>query len=67
MDEATIGVVSLFTPQADELRAKLRQYGRQCVRVGIVHTFQGGECAVMVSSLVAGEGMYEGAIGLVYG
>ncbi|MFD0333886.1 AAA domain-containing protein [Streptomyces erythrogriseus] len=49
-DEATIGVVTPFTPQADELRAQLRQYGRQRVRVGTVHTFQGGERDVMVFS-----------------
>lgn len=65
-DEATIGVVTPFTPQADELRAQLKQYGRQRVRVGTVHTFQGGERDVMVFSLVAGEGMHDSAIGWVH-
>ncbi|MEU9168732.1 C-terminal helicase domain-containing protein [Streptomyces sp. NPDC048420] len=53
-------------PQADELRDQLRQYDQQRVRVGTVHTFQGGERDVMVFTLVAGEGMHAGAIGWVY-
>jgi len=64
--EATIGVVTPFKPQADELRAHLSQYDRHRVRVGTVHTFQGGERDVMVFSLVAGEGMHDGAIGWVH-
>ncbi|MFI6442237.1 DEAD/DEAH box helicase [Streptomyces sp. NPDC050759] len=65
-EDATIGVVTPFKPQADELRAQLRQYDQQRVRVGTVHTFQGGERDVMVFSLVAGEGMHAGAIGWVH-
>ncbi|MGW2651002.1 caspase, EACC1-associated type [Streptomyces sp. NPDC001393] len=65
-DEATIGVVTPFKPQADELRGRLKQYDRQRVRVGTVHTFQGGERDVMVFSLVAGEGMHDGAISWVH-
>ncbi|MEU6381491.1 AAA domain-containing protein [Streptomyces sp. NPDC046909] len=65
-EDATIGVVTPFKPQADELRDKLRQYDQQRVRVGTVHTFQGGERDVMVFSLVAGEGMHAAAIGWVH-
>nr|WSY56279.1 AAA domain-containing protein [Streptomyces sp. NBC_00886] len=63
--EATIGVVTPFRGQADELRDELRQYDEQRVRIGTVHTFQGGERDVMVFSLVAGNGMHPGAISWV--
>ncbi|MGP3951938.1 DEAD/DEAH box helicase [Streptomyces sp. 7N604] len=63
--EATIGVVTPFKGQAEELRSQLRRYDQERLRVGTVHTFQGGERDVMVFSLVAGAGMYPGAIGWV--
>ncbi|APU16303.1 MULTISPECIES: caspase, EACC1-associated type [Actinoalloteichus] len=50
--EATIGVVTPFAGQTALLKKQLTAYSR--VRVGTVHTFQGGECDVIVFSLVAG-------------
>ncbi|MEV7008938.1 AAA domain-containing protein [Streptosporangium sp. NPDC051022] len=61
--EATIGVVTPFKPQQEALRERLSHEKR--VRVGTVHTFQGGECDAMVFSLVAAEGMHSGAISWV--
>ncbi|RLV08238.1 hypothetical protein CTZ27_05270 [Streptomyces griseocarneus] len=61
---ATIGVVTPFKGQADALRKRLRAHEER-VRVGTVHTFQGGERDVMVFSLVAGQGMSPGAISWV--
>ncbi|OZM79660.1 AAA domain-containing protein [Pseudonocardia sp. MH-G8] len=63
--EATIGVVTPFKAQADALSDQLRQHDENQVRVGTVHTFQGGERDVMIFSLVAGTGMHTGAIGWV--
>ncbi|WP_328634219.1 caspase, EACC1-associated type [Streptomyces sp. NBC_00356] len=60
--EATVGVVTPFTAQADTLRKRLRPYDEERLRIGTVHTFQGGERDVMVFSLVAGEGMHPGAV-----
>ncbi|MFI6541586.1 DEAD/DEAH box helicase, partial [Nonomuraea sp. NPDC050547] len=60
--DATIGVVTPFKGQAEELRRQLSRYDRERLRVGTVHTFQGGERDVMVFSLVAGKGMHPGAI-----
>ncbi|TWF75621.1 AAA domain-containing protein [Pseudonocardia hierapolitana] len=60
--EATIGVVTPFTGQADALRRRLGRHGQERIRVGTVHTFQGGERDVMVFSLVAATGMHRGAI-----
>jgi hypothetical protein len=55
--EATIGVVTPYAAQSTDLRRQLGvgmgQHGDR-VRVGTVHTFQGGERDVMVLSLVAG-------------
>ncbi|MCC5479516.1 AAA domain-containing protein [Streptomyces sp. JA03] len=65
--EATIGVVTPFRAQADALRNRLSRYGEERLRVGTVHTFQGGERDVMVFSLVAGEGMHPGAVEWVAG
>lgn len=59
--DATIGVVTPFKAQADLVRRHLRAAGDR-VRVGTVHTFQGGERDVMIFSLVAGEGMRSGTI-----
>ncbi|QXJ21584.1 caspase family protein [Actinomadura graeca] len=57
--DATIGVVTPFKAQADAIQ---RRVGRDRVRVGTVHTFQGGERDVMIFSLVAGRGMRSGTI-----
>lgn len=63
--EATVGVVTPFAPQAEALRKRLRPYDEERLRIGTVHTFQGGERDVMVFSLVAGEGMHPGAVAWV--
>lgn len=59
-EDATIGVVTPFRAQQEELAAHWADEDR--VQVGTVHTFQGGERDAMVFSLVAGEGMRDGAI-----
>jgi hypothetical protein len=59
--DATVGVVTPYKAQAEAVRRLLsNDHGR--VRVGTVHTFQGGERDVMIFSLVAGQGMREGSI-----
>ncbi|MEU6825574.1 AAA domain-containing protein [Streptomyces atriruber] len=67
--EATIGVVTPFKGQAEELRRRLREIqdpaAPERLRIGTVHTFQGGQRDLMVFSLVAGEGMPSGSIGWV--
>ncbi|MFI6345197.1 AAA domain-containing protein [Streptomyces sp. NPDC050560] len=63
--DATVGVVTPFTAQAEALRKRLRPYDEERLRIGTVHTFQGGERDVMVFSLVAGEGMHPGAVAWV--
>ncbi|MFG2113599.1 AAA domain-containing protein [Streptomyces sp. NPDC048718] len=65
--EATVGVVTPFSAQAEALRSRLLPYDEERVRIGTVHTFQGGERDVMVFSLVAGEGMRPGAMEWVGG
>ncbi|MFI9626991.1 AAA domain-containing protein [Streptomyces sp. NPDC052042] len=65
--EATVGVVTPFTAQAETLRKRLRPYDEERLRIGTVHTFQGGERDVMVFSLVVGEGMHPGAVEWVAG
>jgi hypothetical protein len=65
--EATVGVVTPFAPQAEALRKRLRPYDEERLRIGTVHTFQGGERDVMVFSLVVGEGMHPGAVEWVGG
>ncbi|MEU5432996.1 AAA domain-containing protein [Streptomyces sp. NPDC020719] len=65
--EATVGVVTPFTAQAETLRKRLRPYDEERLRIGTVHTFQGGERDVMVFSLVAAEGMHTGAVEWVSG
>ncbi|WP_016697306.1 caspase, EACC1-associated type [Actinoalloteichus spitiensis] len=62
-DDATIGVVTPFKAQQSELDRQLGDHDR--VRVGTVHTFQGGERDAVVFSLVAGESMSPGAINWV--
>ncbi|MFC9746693.1 caspase, EACC1-associated type [Streptomyces niveus] len=65
--EATVGVVTPFTAQAETLRKRLRPYDEERLRIGTVHTFQGGERDVMVFSLVAAEGMHSGAVEWISG
>ncbi|MFE9402250.1 AAA domain-containing protein [Streptomyces sp. NPDC006530] len=65
--EATVGVVTPFAPQAEALRRRLRPYDERRLRIGTVHTFQGGERDVMVFTLVAGDGMHPGAVEWVAG
>ncbi|PKW17618.1 caspase, EACC1-associated type [Saccharopolyspora spinosa] len=62
-DKATIGVVTPFKPQ-QKLLARHWQ-GEDRVRVGTVHTFQGGERDAMVFSLVASKEMSKGALNWV--
>ncbi|WP_280252446.1 AAA domain-containing protein [Nocardia abscessus] len=60
-DDTTVGVVTPFKAQAEVIR---QQLGRNFdhVRVGTVHTFQGGECDIMIYSLVAAPGMPSGSV-----
>jgi hypothetical protein len=60
--DSTIGVVTPFRPQAELIRSMLGQEAAR-VRVGTVHTFQGGECDAMIFSLVATESMAPGGRG----
>jgi AAA domain/Caspase domain len=57
--EATVGVVTPF-------RAQQELISRMCkdtnARVGTVHTFQGGECDVMVLSVVGGRDMSDSGL-----
>ncbi|MGW8376486.1 AAA domain-containing protein [Streptomyces sp. ODS28] len=64
--DATIGVVTPFKAQANVLREQLSQYDQERLRVGTVHTFQGGERDIMVFSLVASEGMSPGAVSWIH-
>lgn len=57
--DATIGVATPFKAQQAELSRELR--GEERVRVGTVHTFQGGERDALIFSLVAGVTMKAGA------
>jgi len=59
--EATVGVVTPYKGQ-EELISQWFS-GNDRVRVGTVHTFQGGERDAIVLSLVAAEGMRQGSIG----
>lgn len=55
--EATIGVVTPYAAQSNDLKQRFRVATDKTgdrVRVGTVHTFQGGERDVMVLTLVAG-------------
>ncbi|MBX9387558.1 AAA domain-containing protein [Streptomonospora nanhaiensis] len=58
--EVTIGVVTPFLAQRRELDRRLGAAGKARIRVGTVHTFQGGECDVMVVSPVAAAGVDRG-------
>ncbi|MDG4803398.1 AAA domain-containing protein [Micromonospora sp. WMMD980] len=59
-DEATVGVVTPYKAQADQIARQWIDEPR--VRVGTVHTFQGGERDVIVLSLVAGASMPGGSV-----
>ena len=50
--EATVGVVTPYRAQCDEIKRRLRGISER-VRVGTAHAFQGGERDVIVLSLVA--------------
>ena len=58
--DATIGVVTPFKAQAAAIRAEWADEPR--VRVGTAHSFQGGECDVVIYSLVAADGISPGAL-----
>lgn len=59
-DDATVGVVTPFAAQANRLTRA--GWSKEKVRVGTVHTFQGGERDAMVFSLVASRGMPPGTM-----
>jgi hypothetical protein len=61
---ATIGVVTPFKAQADLIVRKLGGLGEAAdrVRIGTVHTFQGGQCDAIVFSLVATDSMSSGGL-----
>ncbi|MFE3444066.1 AAA domain-containing protein [Nocardia sp. NPDC059180] len=58
-EDITIGVVTPYRQQAEAIR---KQLGRDDIRVGTVHTFQGGECDIIIFSLVAAPNMPRGSI-----
>jgi hypothetical protein len=60
LPEATVGVVTPYKAQADRIARYWDHEPR--VRVGTVHTFQGGERDVVVFGLVAGASMPAGSI-----
>lgn len=60
LPEATVGVVTPYKAQADRIARSWDHEPR--VRVGTVHTFQGGERDVVVFDLVAGAPMPSGSI-----
>ncbi|MEV0294931.1 AAA domain-containing protein [Nocardia sp. NPDC050710] len=62
MPETTsVGVVTPFKAQAELIRQQLGSEFSH-VRVGTVHTFQGGECDIMIYSLVASPEMPRGSV-----
>ncbi|MFC4375479.1 AAA domain-containing protein [Nocardia halotolerans] len=63
-EDATIGVVTPFRPQAEMIERMLGR-GFADVRVGTVHAFQGGERDIMIYSLVATPNMRKGSINWV--
>ncbi|MGV9923360.1 caspase, EACC1-associated type [Nocardia rhamnosiphila] len=60
-DQPSVGVVTPFKAQVDMIRSQLGQ-GFEHVRIGTVHTFQGGECDFVLYSLVAAPNMPRGSI-----
>ncbi|WP_280356640.1 AAA domain-containing protein [Nocardia otitidiscaviarum] len=60
-DGATVGVITPFKAQATAIRRRLGPEFEH-VAIGTVHTFQGGECDVIVFSLVAAPNMPLGSI-----
>jgi len=61
---ATIGIVTPFKAQADLIGRELRDLGAAAdrVRIGTVHTFQGGQCDAIIFSLVATESISGGGL-----
>ncbi|RDI22881.1 caspase, EACC1-associated type [Lentzea flaviverrucosa] len=59
-EDATVGVVTPFKGQEERISRWFT--GNERVRVGTVHTFQGGERDAIVLSLVAADGMRQGSI-----
>ncbi len=61
---ATIGIVTPFKAQADLIVRELGDIGEaaQRVRVGTVHTFQGGQCDAIIFSLVATDSISSGGL-----
>jgi hypothetical protein len=59
-EDATVGVVTPFQDQAEQLSRRWERNGR--IRFGTVHKFQGGERDVMVLSLVAGRDTPRGTL-----
>lgn len=61
---ATIGIVTPFKAQADLIGRELRDLGAAAdrVRIGTVHTFQGGQCDAIIFSLVATDSMSVGGL-----
>ena len=60
LPEATVGVATPYKAQADRIAGYWEHQPR--VRVGTVHTFQGGERDVVVFGLVAGASMPAGSV-----
>lgn len=58
--EAGIGVVSPFAAQVREIEHRLGDQAGERIRVGTAHTFQGGECDVIVVSPAAAAGVNRG-------
>jgi len=61
---ATIGIVTPFKAQADLIGRELGDLGAAAarVRIGTVHTFQGGQCDAILFSLVATASMSNGGL-----
>ncbi|WP_323747011.1 caspase, EACC1-associated type [Catenulispora pinisilvae] len=58
---ASVGIVTPFRAQAQLIASRLGDLTKQ-VRVGTVHTFQGGECDAIIFSLVATPTMSGGGL-----
>lgn len=65
--EARVGVVTPLRAHKEALQRACASLDQERVRVGTVHTFQGGECEAIVFSLVAAEGMASATIGWLEG
>ncbi|MGY0236554.1 caspase, EACC1-associated type [Longispora urticae] len=60
--DGTIGIVTPFAAQQERIAGHWAEREPDRVKVGTVHTFQGGERDAMIFSLVAAEGMNPGAV-----